>query len=117
MNYVIKVSSQIREDLKACGIENSGIEKACDLMIKTINDIKSRTPKKLLDTLENNIDELLDHFDFCKSFATGEIQENEYVDYDFDGNILEMFNDYLKEFWDMCDTFVDKDVRYCFVRL
>jgi hypothetical protein len=65
--------------------------------------------------LVDNIDETLDHFDFCKSFATGEITKEEYADYDFDGDIKGLFNSYVKEFWDICDYDVTEFKKFCFV--
>jgi hypothetical protein len=53
--------------------------------------------------VDENLTELIDHFEFLKEFANGKIPKEEWKDYDFEGNYESWFNDYLNELYDLGD--------------
>lgn len=89
-----------------------GIAKSCDLLMTTLDDLHKKQQKLDDARLEAAIEEAKDHFDFCKDIATGTIKQGEWEDYGFDGDLVGMFNDYLKEFWDICDWVTNDKERY-----
>jgi hypothetical protein len=112
--WFTRLPKEFRTELQSYGKSYEGIEKACLLLIKTL-DILHKRQKKLNDArLENAIEELKEHFDFCKDFATGKIKKEEWADFDFDGDLVGLFNDYMTEFWDICDWITNDKQRYDF---
>jgi len=80
----------------------------CDAIIPQLKRIKAIEAKSnLVDDSKNHVDneleELIGHFEFLKDFATGEIPESEWSDYDFNGDYKEMFNDYMSELYNLGD--------------
>lgn len=139
--WITKLPSNIRKEIRSNGKSKEGIAKSCELMINQLdlllkmipNEIKENVKTRRLalknNTLYNwykaieNIEETKDHFEFCKDFATGEIPKEEWDNYDFDGDLVGLFNNYLTEFWHICDTTIvsSNDVteckKLCFVEL
>ena len=110
--WITRLPKEFRTELQSYGKSYEGIEKACLFVIKTL-DILHKKQEKLNDSrLEYAIEEAKEHFDFCKDFATGEIKKEEWSDYDFDGDLVGLFNDYMKEFWDICDWITNDKQRY-----
>ncbi len=133
--WYTKIHKSFRDELKGYGKYFSEIEKGCDLMLKTLGKLYNKIPS-LVHTEYNGvyseenynknylwynaiekIEELRDHFEFCKDFATCKIKQEEWSDYEFDGDLLGMFNNYLSEFYDLCDSYVSKNQKFCWVEL
>jgi hypothetical protein len=134
-NWYTKIDISFRNELKGYGNSYHEIEKGCELVLKTLGKLYNKIPswvhteyngvyseqnynKNYLwyNTIEK-VEELKDHFDFCKSFANNEIKKEEWDEYDFDGDLLGMFNGYLSEFYDLCDSYVTKNQKFCWVSL
>lgn len=127
MKWLHRLDSSFRKELQSFGKGYSEKEKACDLMIKTLKELQKKTPefKKFQDSvsikeyknriwfdIHYNIQENISHFDFCKDFANNTITKEEWEDYEFDGDLTGLFNSYLREFWDICDTILNNKNRY-----
>jgi hypothetical protein len=107
-----RLPKEFREQLHANGKSYEGIAKSCDLMQQTLDDLYKKQQRLNDARLEAAIEENKEHFSFCKDFATGEIKQSEWADFDFDGDLKGLFNDYLKEFWDICDWVTNDKDRY-----
>jgi len=46
---------------------------------------------------------IIDNFDFLRQLADGTISEDKWYEYSFDGNFQEWFNDYLTQLYDLGD--------------
>jgi hypothetical protein len=84
------------------------VEKLCNKLIVQLNSIKNKVAKSNLIEddkyyVDENLTELIDHFEFLKEFANGKIPKEEWKDYDFDGNYESWFNDYLTQLYDLGD--------------
>jgi hypothetical protein len=80
----------------------------CDSLGNQLYRIKQTEQKSNLtqdekNHVSNRLEELIDHFSFLKSFATGDIPESEWADYGFDGDYEDWFNGYLTELYDLAD--------------
>lgn len=100
------------------------IVKLCDCIIPQLNRILNAVTKSNLIEddiyrLEINILEIIDNFDFLKSLADGSIPEEEWDDYCFDGDYESMFNNYLKELYDLGDKRViqtnDMSIKFMWI--
>ena len=110
--WYTRLDNNLRASLASYGKSYEDIEKGCVLMDKSLNILLEKQ-KPLKDYgLENLIEEAIDHFYFCKDFATGDIKREDWDDYDFDGDLLGLFNSYMNEFWDICDYIVNDKPRY-----
>jgi len=122
--WCTRLPTEFREQLTSFGKSYEEIEKACLFMDVELKKLKNKIPlsiqKKFEDEKYNDdniiwewrklseaIDENIDHFDFCKDFANNTIKREEWDDYSFDGDLLGLFNDYLTEFWNICDTVIN----------
>lgn len=126
-----RIDKSFRETLNSYGKSYSEISKGCKLMDSTLKDLQKAIPKKysanftvwetdkekwqqclkdhefvLWRKLNERIEECIEHFDFCNDFAIDIIKKEEWVDFDFDGDLLGMFNSYMNEFWDICNTVI-----------
>ena len=117
MNWKIKLNSGFRQKLKSANKDYLSIHEMCVFVSDVLLGFQKHSVVKNDNHLSELIDENLDHFSFCNDFATGSIPKEEWEDYDFTGDLLGMFNSYLSEFWDICDTYVEKDTKFCFVEL
>jgi hypothetical protein len=113
MKWLIKLNNDIRIISQEQNPTSQQIADYCDLFIAKLKrlEIDAGRYDKLKDLIEENID----HFNFCKEFANGEIPKSEYSDYGFDGNLKDLFDDYVKEFWDICDYQIDIGKKFCFI--
>lgn len=135
MTWYTKIDTSFREELKGYSNSFSEIEKACDLILTTLDRLYKKIPSWIhtqynsvyseenynknylwYNTIEK-IQEVKEHFDFCKSFANNEIKQEEWVAYDFDGDLVGMFNNYLSEFYDLCDSYVSENKKFCWLSL
>jgi len=134
-NWFTKLDISFRNELKGYGKSYSEIEKGCDLLLKTLGKLHSKIPSWVHAEYNDvyseekynknylwykaieKIEELRDHFEFCKSFSNNEIKQEEWVEYDFDGDLLSMFKGYLGEFYDLCDSYISKSQKFCWVSL
>lgn len=65
----------------------------------------------------DEIDEVKDNVSFLKDLFTGKIPEEEWDDYDFDGDYQDWLNGCLTCIWDICDSYVGKgDKKFCFIQ-
>lgn len=127
--WITRLPKEFRTELHSFGKNYEGIEKACGFMIKTLAELKKKIPAKIQkqfadpnfieddetdrwNKLHYLIEETSEHFDFCRNFANGTITKTEWQDYDFDGDLIGMFNDYMSEFWNICDTIMNDKNRY-----
>lgn len=117
MNWKTKLDSEFRQKLKSAKTDYISIHEMCVFVTGVLSNFKKLTVVNNNSHLSDLIDENIDHFSFCDDFSTGNIPKEEWEDYDFDGNLQGMFNSYLNEFWDICDTYVAKDTKFCFVEL
>jgi len=141
-NWFTKLSPDFRKELMLLGKSYKEISKGCKLMDKTLKILQNSIPEKFKDAFEKQIteeiknhkdfytwnkiyteiEECINHFDFCNDFAIDEIKKTEWSDYDFDGDLLGLFNSYLNEFYDICDRLIfgnlfDADcTKFCWVR-
>lgn len=116
MNWKHQLSSDFRNKLKNSDKDYASISIMCDNAIIALEQLKSFDKVNnygLYEAIEENID----HFQFCKDFANGTIPIYEWEDYDFDGDLVGMFNSYLNEFYDICDTPIGNNTKFCFVGL
>ncbi len=90
-----------------------------ELIDMVINQLREMYKFKYADELIDSIDETREHFEFLKDLINGAISEDDWGDYEFNGNFQEWFDDYLHEFWDICDSYVGKkhNMKFCFVSL
>lgn len=131
--WYTKIDVSFRNELEGYSNSSTEIEKGCELLLKTLTRLYNKIPSwvhteyngvyseenynknYLWYNIIEKIGELKEHFEFCKSFANNEIKEEEWGEYDFDGNLLDTFNVYLSEFYDLCDSYVDKNQKFCWV--
>lgn len=129
-----------RQPIQELEESKEGISKGCEIMMKVIEQLITKIPSEYLKQIEEAIDDIKlinkhyiwykiylyldeckDHFDFCNDLTVGNIPREEWEDYSFDGNYLRLFNSYLKEFYDICDTVVDfednKVTKFCWLEL
>ena len=111
--WVNNIPKKFREKITA---EEDVTEELIDMVI---NQLREMYKFKYADELIDAIDEVKEHFEFLKELINETIPEDEWDNYDFDGNFQEWFNDYLNEFWDICDSYVGKkhNMKFCFVSL
>lgn len=118
-----KIDGSFRAQIVDGGKDYASIGKKCDIVISQLRKFEKIALKFIAQSgvqwsrFQDSIEEAIDHFEFCKSFATGEISRDEWDDYDFDGDLVGMYDGYLSEFYDICDTWVDDKTRFCFVGL
>lgn len=117
MNWKTRLNSEFRQKLKSSNKDYLSIHEMCVFVSGVLSEFQKQEIVKNNSRLAELIEENIDHFSFCSDFATGSIPKSEWEDYDFDGDLLGMFNSYLSEFWDICDTYVAKDTKFCFVEL
>lgn len=116
MNWKHQVSSEFRNKIKTSGKDYDSISNMCDSVIQVLESFK--TFHKVNNyRLYEAIGENIDHFQFCKEFAIGSIPQEDWSDYYFDGDLVGMFNSYLNEFYDICDTPIGDNTKFCFVGL
>lgn len=53
--------------------------------------------------LDESLDLLIDNYNFFIDLCNGTINENEFNDYGFDGDFIKLFDEYLKELYDIAD--------------
>ena len=107
--YKIKIKDLFTDDDNP---DKSLIIKLCDRLIpqlkSIINEInKSDITEDEIDYYTNKLEEIVDDFNFLKELANGEIKEEEWGNYGFDGDFKEMFNNYLTELYDIGDEQVE----------
>ena len=93
-------------DLDEITKENTSI--ACNQMVIELNRIKaevsrSRIEKNQRERIQAALEEIIDHFEFCRDLANGKIEEKEWDNYSFNGNFKEMFDSYLDELYNLAD--------------
>jgi len=81
----------------------------CTTIIGHLNRIKAKESKSNLTEdskhhVDNELDELIGHFEFLSDLATGKITEKEWGNYNFDGDFEQWFNDYMSQVYDLGDT-------------
>lgn len=81
----------------------------CDTILTQLKNIQEKESKNNLkddvkDHVDNEIEDLLGHFEFLKDLATGKITKAEWDNYSFEGNYQEWFNDYFSQLYDLGDT-------------
>lgn len=79
--------------------------------------IKRKGEQWIYDNLGCHLDDLIDHFDFCKELADGTISETEWDDFEIAGkeDIKDLLNGYLNEMYDLCDTTIGQGRKLCWV--
>lgn len=85
------------------------VAEICTSLVYQLNHIKEKIEKStdidgddlmyMCDELEMNVD----NFDFLRKMATQEIPEDEWEDYNFNGDFEEEFNGYLSQLYDLGD--------------
>lgn len=129
-----------RQPIQELEESKEGISRGCEIMMNVIEQLKNRIPSKYLKQIEEafddikplnryciwheiylNLDECKDHFDFCNDLAVDNIPKEEWEDYSFNGKFLTLFNSYLREFYDICDTVIkfedNKSTKFCWLEL
>ncbi len=81
----------------------------CTTIIGHLKRIKAREEKSNLTEdskyhIDTELDELIGHFEWLRDLATGTIPEDEWKDYDFNGDFEKWFNDYMSQVYDLGDT-------------
>ena len=118
MNFIHRISSDFREKIRNSKKDYASIAVLCTHCEETAEFLKKisasyiRNDKRLCNRFEENIN----HWDFCRAFATGEIPQEEWEDYDFDGDLVGLFNSYLSEFYDICDYRIGNR-KLCWIEL
>lgn len=122
-NWFCRLDTDFRRKLNTGSKDYKAIAEKCDLVIQALAkldgfcDRLARINRDTAEWLRDQIEETRDHFNFCKSFATGEITQSEWQEYDFDGDLIGMFDDYLSEFWDICDSWINRETKFCWVAI
>lgn len=85
------------------------IDSLCAILIKQLRRINHQVLNSNLkedekDWASDNLFEVIDHFEFCQMFANGTIPESEWHEYEFTGDLQEMFNDYMTELYNLADA-------------
>ncbi|MCZ2129209.1 MAG: hypothetical protein LC109_02970 [Bacteroidia bacterium] len=80
----------------------------CDSILIQLKKIQEQEAKSNLTetekwNIDSRIEDILGNFQFLKDFATGDIPQSEWEDYNFNGDYQEMFNGYLSELYDLGD--------------
>lgn len=101
--YKIDIKRHFEEE-----VTPESTEKTCNILISELNKTKvsvegSNIIKDHKQCIHDGLEEIIDHFDFCKQLANGTIEEKDWDDYSFDGDFETMFNDYLEELYDLAD--------------
>ena len=119
MKFRFRINKSFREKLQNSEKDYESIAVLCAHCEKSIKYLQklsvniTKDDRRLCNMFEENID----HWDFCRAFATGEIPQEEWEDYDFDGDLVGLFNSYLSEFYDICDYQIGSDEKLCWVEL
>lgn len=122
-HFVTSIPKEFRETLTNSSTSYVDTAKLCDLIIEKLNDLHVIAKRLKENDLEWEIFDCIEHFEFCRDLATGEIPKNEWDDYGFEGNLTELFNDYVRQFWDICDTQLEPatstqmEKKFCWVKL
>jgi len=61
--------------------------------------------------LTEELTEIIDHFNFVRDFADGTIEESEYDEFSFDGDLVTLLNDYMEQLFDFGDQKVATSQR------
>jgi hypothetical protein len=77
-------------------------------VITVVNAIVNilNTSKKRVTNSDNiyEYEEIVDNFEFLKTLHDGTISENDWIDYSYEGEATEWFNDYLEQLYDFADS-------------
>lgn len=121
MIWYTTLSKELRKKIDECDETQKGIAELCLEMQKALKYLERKVNLIInpdyyyTDNLKNDIEELYENFGYCRDLCTGQIKEDEWNDFSFDGDFTQLFNDYLEEFWDICDTKINKETKLCFV--
>jgi len=101
--YKISIKDKFQDETTA-----ELIAELSESMPKQLSEIKKQVANSTLvedekSDLDNELEELVGHFDFLKELANGTITEDEWGDYSFDGDFEQWFNDYLTQTYDLGD--------------
>lgn len=122
-HFVTSIPKEFRETLTNSSTSYADTAKLCDLVIEKLNELAVIAKRLKENDLEWEIFDCIEHFEFCRELATGVIPKSEWDDYGFEGNLTELFNDYLHQFWDICDTQLEPATstqmakKFCWVEL
>jgi hypothetical protein len=122
MNWEYRIGKDFREMIKRSdmSLESiAAIAKRGNKEFTRIKDslIKTKGEQWIYDNLQCHLDDLIDHFDFCKDLANGTIPETEWDDFEIAGreDIKDLLNGYLNEMYDLCDTTIGQDRKLCWI--
>ena len=105
-----KFSIEIKHLLTETDSPQELVNILCISLISQLELVKEKLEKdKFVDsdvkeTFIDNLNKIIDNFQFLKNFTSGEILMEEWEDYKFDGEWEEWFDGYLAELYDLGDT-------------
>jgi hypothetical protein len=84
------------------------IVKLCDSLIIQLEKINKKESRSNLTAdekynISSKIEDIVSNFQFLKELADGSIPENEWNNYDFDGDYKDLFNGYFSDVYDLGD--------------
>lgn len=88
------------------------IKTLCKELNRQLEIIKNKTQNSNIteddqDRVFEELEMLIDNFDFLRQFADGTIEKTTWEDYSFYGDFEEQFNGYLEQLYDLADTRVE----------
>jgi hypothetical protein len=89
------------ENKKKIANKSSFVISELKTLLKRIE--KSNIKEDVKDRVLEELEMIIDNFDFLKKLADGTISEDTWHEYTFDGNFQEWFNDYLTQLYDLGD--------------
>lgn len=101
--YNIKIKSHFTSQSDEMIVAN-----LCQILIDKLSPIcnnlyNSNFVQDEIDYFSNELEQIIDNFNFLKDLCDGTILEKDFDDFNYEGNYEEMFNGYLTELYDLCD--------------
>ena len=102
MNYVVKLSNKIRKAIGNC--ETDGI---VNQALADLDSLKNDAMQLKDEYLIHLIESAVEQFELTKELN----KDDDNVE-----DMEERVDDNLREYWDICDTFIHKNTRFAFVK-
>lgn len=118
MNWITTINADLRELFKLeQGNEFPGLVKLATRAIKELKELEKIAGDD--ETLKDNIQECIEHFEFLKELADGTIPESKFSEYELSDkySVIDLANGYIEEFFDVCDYEIKSGWKLCFVEL
>lgn len=116
MNWKFKI--QIKDLFKNYPTKEETIN-LCKMTEKKLKMIRnSRLFKKYEEIdfmLASDLDDLIENFEFVRELIDGTVNEENWEDYEFDGDHASLYNEYLEQLYDLGDTLVERNTKLIWI--